>query len=113
MILVVSAARTAEVSFLSLRELEELVAIPDELDEVATIPEELLELSVSVTLESLDGSVQDDDAGKELADDDCSTSEELNSSTGVALLPSSPQATRPIATESSIAGNANRFILTS
>ena len=69
----------------------------------------LLELSVSVTLESLvpepaegDDRVQDDDEG-----------EELDSSTGAALLPSSPQATSPIATESSIAGNANRFILTS
>ena len=59
----------------------------------------LLELNVSVTLESLDDRVQDDDEG-----------EELDSSTGAALLPSSPQATSPMATQASIAGNANRFI---
>ena len=85
----------------------------------------LLELSVSVTLESLvpepaegDDRVQDDDEGEELpgrasADEPGTSTEELDSSTGAALLLSSPQATSPMAMETSIAGNANRFILTS
>ena len=97
----------------------------------------LLDPIASVTLESLDDRVKDDDVSKELlelvdaspAEDDCTGSEELpgwasadepgtsteelDSSTGAALLLSSPQATNPMAMETSIAGNANRFILTS
>jgi hypothetical protein len=86
-----------------LRELEEGAC--HELDEAVSIHEELLELIPAIKLLEL--------AGTAPTEEDCSKSEELDSSTGVALLPSSPQATRPIATESSTAGNANRFILTS
>ena len=84
----------------------------------------LLELNVSVTLESLDDRVKDDDVSKELLDEPSVPPDsleigagvvpaELDSSTGAALLPSSPQATSPMTRETSIAGKANRFILTS
>ena len=88
MILVVSA----------LRELEELVAIH----------EELLDSTGPVSLESLEAS-----AGVVSAEEACTKPAELDSSTGAELLLSSPQATSPMAMQASIAGNANRFILTS
>ena len=81
---------------------------------IATEESALLDPIVSVTLESLDDRVKDDDVSKELldatsaeelgvtADENGAASEELDSSTallsppsGPALLPSSPQATRP------------------
>ena len=84
----------------------------------------LLDPIASVTLESLDDRVKDDDVSKELLDEPSVPPDsleigagvvpaELVSSTGAELLLSSPQATRPITTGSSIAGNANRFISTS
>ena len=86
MILVVSAWITAEESFSSLRELEELVAIHEELlDEISTDELEI------VSADELD----------RITDDDCAESEDLDSSTallsvfsGPEPLESSPQATR-------------------
>lgn len=98
MILVVSATGTAEVSFLPLRELEDGAC--HELDEVVAILVELLELSESVTLESLDDRVHDE--LDHTTDEDCATSDELDSLTALlspltgAAVFSSPQATNPI-----------------
>lgn len=90
MILEVSAERTEDVSFSSLRELEERAC--HELDEVVTIHEELLELDESVPPESL---------VTESAEGDDRVHEELDSSiallsppSGPELLESSPQAVK-------------------
>jgi len=90
----VSAARTAEVSFLPLRELEESARL--ELDEVAAILDELLD---NFFVDELDC----------VTDEDCAASEELDSSTalfsppsGPELLASSPQATKPMHTKNAI-----------
>lgn len=80
MILVVSATRTAEVSFSPLRELEEEACL--ELDEVVAIPEELLD---NFFVDELD-----DAASEEL---DSSTAL-FSSPSGPELLASSPQAVK-------------------
>ena len=99
MILVVSPARTVtEVSAL----LDPIAPLQDD-----DVSKELLD-EPSVSLESLEAS-----AGTVPAEEDCTKPAELDSSTGAELLLSSPQATSPMAMQASIAGNANRFILTS
>ena len=81
----------------------------------------LLELVPMIELlELVDASPAEEDCtgseelpGRASSDEPGTSTEELDSSTGAALLPSSPQATSPMAMQASIAGNANCFILTS